>query len=363
MSRFPLLVAVALTTCAVTAQVSSTIPAALATHEGDSWHFMPLGNSNARFQHLYATSEIEIGTGKTLVGMNYRKEGYYRKIYLATKINTVIRLQETRFNTTTNIWPLDFTRALGAPTNPTKTVFKGTIELPTYFAPAVPYQDFGNDIARISFQTPYIYKGGNLLLDIANLDASKTNTATGHNVDRYYGGSTTSTLTSFRGQDCGLTIGITPSGCMPGGSLEQNSSGTAAAGLPSVLMVGTGPGQFLDLGKLLGKTGNGCWLAINPAVSIGGKMDAAGKMTTKIPLPKLEALAGVWASVQFFALDAKTPIIHGSAAGSRLITASGGRPTDSGYQYWYGSGDPLAASTVPSGQWNNRGQTLVLHHH
>jgi hypothetical protein len=315
-----------------------------------------------KYQHYFGKAHVGVAKGKPIFAIGFRNEGFFKATFVARKLNWTIKIGET----TKTMAQLSASFA-GNASSPLVQHFKGVVNVPGFSSGAT--NTIGKGV-MVKLSKPYIYKGGNLLFEIIAEDVKNTNTVLTYNVDRTYGGGTTTTMYGFLGSTCvpgKNTLSIYTSNMKPGGSMRHLllSSSTGTTGF-AINIVGLSIKKYgaIPLPFSLAPFGaKGCYLltdmfVVTPKAVVGGKID----MT--MPLPNLAALNGIVLNTQFLVLDknANSLGIATTALGQRMVTATGGKTLDCAYLYWTGNGKAATQANANSGPWKNRADVMLVDH-
>ncbi len=343
------------------AQQLSVVPKVCKELEGDSWHYMPYSNTNQRYMQLIGSEHMPIFGGTALLGFSFRHEGRYLASYEARTLDVEIFMGET--TQTAETMSMTFAENYDLSHAPRTSVFKGKINIPA--ATTGPSTGMGDAIFMHRFSRPYVYEGGNLLIEMITVGHEFTNTI---NSDRYFGGSDSTTAYGFQGTGCPSGKNrqtITLENVKPGGTLVTQLTDASITKGAALMVLGTSSKVFegiplpLDLSAI---GGVGCALSTDIAMTVPVTItDSTAQVT--LSLPDMKGLGGLVLNTQFIISDCKSNALGlaFSGAAQRVMTENGSHSFNTGYQYWSGSGDPYA-SDVADSKWVNRGDTMILLH-
>lgn len=204
------------------------VPAAYATQDANSYLWVAGASRDVRQQTLVGPSHLAAMLGRSLTALELRRTTANETYHGGTaRLTVTLSISPSR--------PLHCSRTLDANVGPNALqVFHGTVTLPT--SPPVPQTTVlwtPQNTLRIAFQTPFVYTGGTLCIDIVGAPIA------GQNADWWMadavfediGGTATP-----RGNGCGSYGGpqhqwshVSERGLVPGGHVQFFARGTPNA--------------------------------------------------------------------------------------------------------------------------------------
>ncbi len=328
--------------------------------EGRSWHFKPYYDTNMLFQQVIDKKGMGVPAGKVILAVAFRHEAFYSATYSAKKLVTQIEMSNTKVSSAT----MGKTPKLNRGADHAVVYKKRTISLPSVTVPLYPWKP----ILVHRLDRPFLYKGGNFLVEMKSYDKTGNKTKPYYS-DRFYA-ATSGGLYGYLGQSCpakkNYIYGYASQLKVGGAFYTRVSSlspagGTALAWLGSSLKTYMGIPLPFDLTPLGFK---GC--KIYCSMDMTQVIPATGSaVTAQWPIPNQPFFAGIPVYAQFALVKVTggnlqlgvSPCFTGIVG-----PATGGIPIPISYAYYTGNTDPDTDPALNSGPWRNRADTVMFWH-
>ncbi len=328
--------------------------------EGRSWHFKPYNDSNMLYQQVIDKKSMGVPAGKVILALAFRHEGYYTASYAAKKLLTQIEMSNTKVSAAT----MGKNPKLNRGADHMVVFKKRVISLPAALVPQYPWKP----ILVHKLDRPFLYKGGNLLVEVSNYDKTGNKVQT-YNCDRFYA-ATSGGQYAYVGTACpakknyiyGYSYQLKVGGAFyTRVSTLSPNSGTALAWIGASNTSFMGLPLPFDLSPLGFK---GC--KIYASIDLTQVLPITGTMVkANWPIPNSPILAGVPVYAQFALIKATGSTIQLGLSNSFqgiVGPATGGVPVSISYAYYTGATNPDTDPLFNSGPWRNRCDTMLFWH-
>ncbi|MCC6670532.1 MAG: hypothetical protein IT458_05685 [Planctomycetes bacterium] len=313
---------------------------------GNSCNLLPYGQTLHRWQQLYEAAALPVGLtpGKQIRTVGWRRCGDAAN-YPSAPIDIEV-----------GVYSVPFAQAgMSATFATNRTAGTGGVAFTrkVYNLPAMPLGNPTNTYARLPLDTPHVFAGPNLLVEVVAFGA--TVVSTNWRADMCSG--TTGGGAGTFGTKCGPTTNtINSTGTYLPGNTITITEASGPVNAAAVAMIGFSQAALgpIPLPYALGGLGfTGCNLYQSADVGIGSTLSAAGGGSLPLPLPANPALNGVSFGAQWVNLDPASPGGASFTAGRRITL--GPIPCPGAYLYRLSDNLDTTGSV-----FTNRGQVMIL---